>query len=40
MRKSFFDIKSVAIIGASEVEGKIGNTLVKNLEKFDWENFE
>ncbi|MDD3145148.1 MAG: acetate--CoA ligase family protein [Candidatus Gracilibacteria bacterium] len=31
---NFFDIKSVAIIGASEVEGKIGNTLLKNLSNF------
>jgi len=34
MKREFFDIKSVAIIGASEVEGKIGNTLVENLESF------
>ncbi|MDD2907707.1 MAG: acetate--CoA ligase family protein [Candidatus Gracilibacteria bacterium] len=31
---NFFDINSVAIIGASEVEGKIGNTLVNNLVNF------
>ncbi len=36
---SFFNIKSVAIIGASKNEWKIGNTLVKNLENFYWEKF-
>jgi len=39
VKKSFFDIKSVAIIGASESEWKIGNTLIKNLANFDWEKF-
>jgi acyl-CoA synthetase (NDP forming) len=31
---NFFEINSVAIIGASEVEGKIGNTLLKNVSTF------
>jgi len=39
MKRKFFDIKSVAIIGASEIEGKIGNTLVENLGSFAWEKF-
>lgn len=34
METNFFDISSVAIIWASETEGKIGNTLLKNLKPF------
>ncbi|MDP2090573.1 MAG: acetate--CoA ligase family protein [Candidatus Gracilibacteria bacterium] len=34
MKNNFFDINSVAIIGASEAAGKIGNDLLKNLKNF------
>ncbi|MDD2871511.1 MAG: acetate--CoA ligase family protein [Candidatus Gracilibacteria bacterium] len=33
-KNNFFDINSVAIIGASEAAGKIGNDLLKNLKNF------
>lgn len=36
---NFFDIKSVAIIWASEVEWKIWNTLLKNLSNFSWNKY-
>ncbi|MDD3646406.1 MAG: acetate--CoA ligase family protein [Candidatus Gracilibacteria bacterium] len=36
---NFFEVSSVVIIGASEVEGKIGNSLVKNLDLFLGEKF-
>ncbi len=36
---SFFDIKSVAVVGASSEEGKIGNSLLKNLIFFEWEKY-
>ncbi len=39
MKTNFFDIESVAIIGASESEGKIGNTLLNNLSEFRWEKY-
>lgn len=31
--ESFFNAKSIAIIGASNTEGKVGNTLMKKLDK-------
>ena len=36
---NFFDIKSVVIIWASEVEWKIWNTLLKNLLNFSWNKY-
>jgi len=36
---SFFNIKSVVIIWASEKQGKIWNDLLKNLKSFEWEKF-
>ncbi len=36
---NFFDINSVAIIWASEVEWKIWNTLLKNLLIFSWNKY-
>ncbi len=36
---NFFDIKSVAVVWASEVEWKIGNSLIKSLEFFEWEKY-
>ena len=36
---TFFDINSVAIVWASEIEGKIGNSLIKNLAIFKWEKY-
>ena len=36
---NFFDINSVAIIWASEVEWKIWNTLLKNLLNFSWNKY-
>ncbi len=39
MKKSFFNINSVAIIWASEVEWKIWNDLLKNLRDFAWEKY-
>lgn len=31
--KEFFNAKSIAVIGASNVQGKVGNTIMKKLEK-------
>ncbi len=39
MKKSFFDIESVAIIWASEKSGKIWNDLLKNLKNFNWKKY-
>lgn len=36
---NFFDIHSVAIVGASETEWKIGNGLIKNLSYFSGEKY-
>lgn len=36
---NFFEVSSVVIIWASEVEWKIWNSLVKNLDLFLWEKF-
>ncbi len=36
---NFFNINSVAIVGASEIEWKIGNSLVKNLSSFKWNKY-
>lgn len=36
-KTNFFSIHSVVIIGASETPGKIGNTMLQNLEHFDGE---
>ncbi len=36
---SFFDINSVAVIWASEKQGKIGNDLLKNLADFGWKKY-
>jgi len=36
---SFFDIRSVWIVGASLEEWKIGNSLIKNLSFFEWEKY-
>ena len=36
---SFFDIKSVWIVWSSEIEWKIGNSLIKNLSNFNGEKF-
>jgi len=39
MKNLFFKINSVAIIWASEKEGKIGNDLLKNLKNFEWNKY-
>jgi acyl-CoA synthetase (NDP forming) len=39
MKDSFFNINSVAIIWASEKNGKIWNDLLKNLNHFAWDKY-
>lgn len=39
MKTNFFDISSVAIVGASESEWKIWNDLLKNLRDFEWKKY-
>lgn len=36
---TFFDINSVAIVWASSIEWKIGNSLIKNLDIFKWKKY-
>ena len=36
---NFFNINSVAIVWASSVDGKIGNSLLKNLSIFKWKKY-
>ena len=36
---NFFEIDSVAIVWASEIEWKIWNTLLENLKFFEWEKY-
>jgi len=39
MHSNFFSPESIVIIGASSTEGKIGNSLLKNLESFFGEKY-